>query len=110
MIAGADGERLSILEQQDGVRSERGVVVIVAELTDREKRMVCHGRKDMGATSNGGQRRKKSVVWKQGGVRSSHGVAIGKANNVARSDGAFVDTGGVWADEVFGTSCAGYCI
>ena len=111
MIAGADDEGLSIFGQQDGVRSERGVVAIVAELTDQEKRMVGHGRKNMGTTSNGGQRRKKSVVWKQGGVRGSHdGVAIGQANNVAGSDGAFVDTRSVWANEVLGTSCVGYSV
>ena len=110
MIAGADGECLSILGKQDGIRSERGVVAIVTELTDREKRMVGHGRKNMGAASISGQRRKKSVVWKQGGVCSSHGVAIGKANDVAGSDGAFVDTRSIWANEVLGTSCVRYCI
>ena len=110
MIAGPDGERLSILGKQDGIRSESGVVAIVAELTDREKRMVGHGRENMGATSNSGQRRKKSVVWKQGSVRSSHGVAIGKTNDVAGSDGAFVDTRSGWADEVLGTACVWYCV
>ena len=110
VIAGPDGERLSILGKQDGIRSESGVVAIVAELTDREKRMVGHGRENMGATSNSGQRRKKSVVWKQGSVRSSHGVAIGKTNDVAGSDRAFVDTRSVWADEVLGTACIWYCV
>ena len=108
MIAGANGESLSILGEQDGVRSERGVVAIVAVLTDREKRMVGHGRKNMDTTSIGGQRRKEYVVWKQGGVRGGHGVAIGQANSVIGSDGMLVGARSAWVNEVLGTSRVGY--
>ena len=110
MIAGAGGESLSILGQQDGVSSEPGVVAIVAELADREEGMVGHRRGNEGKTSNGGQRRKESVVWKQYGVCGRHGVTIGQANSVTGSDWRLVDARSVWANEMLGTSRAEYSV
>ena len=73
--------------------------------------MVAHdGGENMGATSNGGQRRKESVGWKQGGMRGGHGVAIGQANSVTGSDCTLVNARSVWANEMLGTSRVGYSV